>query len=69
MMADVEIKPKKFLVIPRDFFELLQRRFASQEEAIDSASDTVAEGGQPCYVAELQIAVTQPDRPVKVRKL
>jgi hypothetical protein len=65
----MEIKPKKFIVVPRDALELMQRRYAELEEATEAASGFCAEDGQPVYVVELRAVASRADRPVKVTKL
>lgn len=64
-----EIKEKKFVVIPKDAFDLLMRRFADINGAIKSAEDDCAEHGQTVYVVEVKAVASRADRPVKVRKL
>lgn len=66
---DTEIKVKKFVLIPRDAMELLQRRFAELPEATEFASASCGEDGQSVYVVELRAVATRADRPVKVTKL
>ena len=65
----MEIKAKKFIVIPRDALELMQRRYADLAEATEAASAYCSESGQSAYVAELRVVVSRVDRPVKVAKL
>ena len=69
MKDSPEIKPKKFLVVPRDAFELLSRRHASLEEATEAAMDACSEEGQTMYVVEMKAVAARADRPVKVTKL
>lgn len=66
---DVDVKGKKFVVIPRDAFELLTRRDVSLQEATERASADCAETGMAYYVVELKAVASRADRPVKVRKL
>jgi hypothetical protein len=68
-MAEVTVKEKKFIVIPRDAFELLTRRDATVEEATERASADCADTGMQHYVVELKAVASRADRPVKVRKL
>ena len=63
------IKAKKFIVIPRDAFELMTRRFAEIGEATEAASQSCAEDGQTVYVVEMKAVVARADRPVTVTKL
>lgn len=63
------IKEKKFVLIPRDAFELLSRRFVEIAEATEAASVSCAEDGQSVYVVEMRAVATRADRPVKVTKL
>lgn len=68
-MTAIKVEPKKFIVIPRDAFELLSRRHAALNEATEAASDSCAEDGQTMYVVELRAVAARADRPVKVTKL
>lgn len=63
------IKAKKFVLIPRDAFELLARRFAELPEATEAASQSCAEDGQTVFVVEMRAVAARADRPVKVSKL
>ena len=63
------VKPKKFLLIPRDAFEVLQRRYAELGEATEAASQSCGEDGQTVYVVEMKAVAARADRPVKVTKL
>lgn len=63
------IELKKFVLIPRDAFELLSRRFGSIAEATDAASASCGEDGQTVYVVEMKAVASRADRPVKVTKL
>lgn len=63
------IKTKKFVVIPRDAFELMTRRFVELGEATEAASQSCAEDGQTVYVVEMKAVAARADRPVKVSKL
>lgn len=65
----MEIKPKRFVVIPRDAFELLGRRYADSAEATEAAGAACAESGQSFYIVELRAVASRADRPVKVTKL
>lgn len=65
----MEIKAKKFIVIPRDALELMGRRYAELAEATEAASGSCAEDGQSVYVLELRAVASRADRPVKVTKL
>lgn len=69
MSDTVNVKAKKFLLIPRDALELLERRYAELDEAVDAASGSAAENGQSVYVVELRAVAARADRPVKVTKL
>ena len=64
-----DVKEKKFVVIPRDAFDLLMRRFENIGGAIKTAEDVCAEHGQTVYVVEIKAVASRADRPVKVRKL
>ncbi len=63
------VKPKRFVLIPRDAFELLARRYAEVGEATEAASQSCAEDGQTVYVVEMRAVAARADRPVKVTKL
>jgi len=63
------VKLKKFVVIPRDAFDLMERRFAELGEATEAASQACAENGQTAYVVEMLAVAARADRPVKVTKL
>jgi adenylate kinase len=63
------IKPKRFVLIPRDAFELMIRRFADIGDATEAASQSCAEDGQTVYVVEMRAVAARADRPVKVTKL
>ena len=65
----MDIKPKKFIVVPRDALEMLSRRFATYEEATEVGSDACTEEGQTMYVVELKASIARETPPVKVRKL
>ena len=64
-----EVKPKKFIVIPRDALELMGRRHAELAEATEAAATSCADDGQTVYVVELRAVVSRADRPVKVTEL
>lgn len=63
------IKPKTFVVVPRDALDLMTRRHAELGDAMDAASQSCAEDGQTVYVVELRAVAARADRPVKVTKL
>ena len=63
------VDTKKFVLIPRDAFELLTRRYAKLLEATEAASDACSEDGQTVYVVEMRVVAARADRPVKVTKL
>lgn len=63
------IEVKKFVLIPRDAFELMSRRFVDFKEATEAASGSCAEDGQTVYVVEMRAVAARADRPVKVTKL
>ena len=65
---EIEVKVKKFIVVPRDAFELLAARFVDADSAISAASDRCAETGMQMYVVELKAAVSRADRPIKVQR-
>lgn len=65
----MDIKPKKFLVIPRDAYERLLDRYADYDDAVEQAKSRVGEESQAMYVIELKAVVTREAPPVKVRKL
>ena len=65
----MDIKVKKFVAIPRDAFELMERRYTTYEDAAQAAADACAESGQAVYVVEMRAVVARADRPVKVTKL
>lgn len=66
---DIEIKEKKFLIVPRDAMELLDRREASFDAALEKAKDYCADTGMAHYVVELKAVASRADKPVKVTKL
>lgn len=66
---ELQIKPKKFVVIPRDALELMNRRFAELNEATEAASASCAEDGQTVYVVEMRAIASRADRPVKLTKV
>lgn len=68
-MSEISVKLKKFVVIPRDALDLLERREATLREATDRAETDCAETGMAHYVVELKAVAARADRPVKVRKL
>jgi hypothetical protein len=65
----MDLKTKRFLVIPRDAFERLGDRHAEYEEAVERAKERAGEEGQAFYVVESKAIVTREAPPVKVRKL
>lgn len=65
----MDIKAKKFILLPRDALELLNRRYAELGEASDAASESCASDGQTVYVLEMRAVASRADRPVKVTKL
>lgn len=65
----MNVKPKKYLVVPRDALELLDRREATLEEATERATNECNETGMAHYVVELRAVAARADRPVKVTKL
>jgi hypothetical protein len=65
----MDIKPKKFIVVPRDALEMLSRRFVTYEEATEAGSDACSDEGQTMYVVELKASIARETPPVKVRKL
>lgn len=68
-MSEATVKLKKFLVIPRDALDMLERREATLQEATDRAEAECSESGMAHYVVELKAVAARADRPVKVRKL
>jgi hypothetical protein len=68
-MSEVSVKTKKFVVIPRDAFDLLMRRDATLQEATERATTDCTETGMTHYVVELRAVAARADRPVKVTKL
>lgn len=68
-MKEVDVKRKKFVVIPRDALDLLERREGTLEEATERAQNDCAETGMAHYVVELKAVAARADRPVKVSKL
>lgn len=65
----MDIKAKRFLVVPRDAHERLGDRHADYEEAVERAKERAGEEGQAFYVLEAKAVVTREAPPVKVRKL
>lgn len=63
------VKAKKFVLMPRDAFDLMTRRFVELGEATEAASQSCAEDGQTVYVVEMRAVAARADRPVKVTKL
>jgi hypothetical protein len=68
-MSDITVDRKKFVVIPRDAFEMLDRRDVTLQEATERAMSDCAESGMAHYVVELKAVAARADRPVKVTKL
>lgn len=68
-MPKPEVKVKKFVVIPKDAYEVLARRYVSLEEATEAASDACSEEGTSMMVVELRAVAARADRPVKVSRL
>lgn len=64
-----EVKLKKFLVVPRDALEMLDRRYVDFAEAQQAAEDFCGEEGQAVYVLEMKAVAARANPPVKVRKL
>lgn len=60
---------KKFVLIPRDAFEMMTRRYSELGEANEAASQSCAEDGLSVYVVEMKAVAARADRPVKVTKL
>lgn len=69
MKNEPTVKRKKYVLIPRDAFELMEQRFVELNEATEAASTACAENGQAVYVVEMRAVVARADRPVKVTKL
>lgn len=65
----MDIKVKKFLVLPRDAYERLVDRHGSHDDALEQAKLRAGEEGQSFYVLEAKTVVTREAPPVKVRKL
>ncbi len=65
----MDIQVKKFVVIPRDAFDLLMNRFVDEKEAEEAASERCADTGMSMYVVEMKSVAARADRPVKVKKL
>jgi hypothetical protein len=65
----MDIKPKQFIVVPRDAMEMLSRRFATYDEAVAAGEEACPEEGQTMYVIELKASIARETPPVKVRKL
>ena len=65
----MEIKAKKFVVVPRDAFECLEDRHAEYDDAVERAKERAGEEGKAFYVLQSQAVVTREAPPVKVRKL
>ena len=63
------VQTKKFIAVPRDALELLQRRFTALNEAKDAAASVCSETGQTIYVVEIRAVAARADRPVKVTSL
>lgn len=60
---------QKFIVIPRDAFELLLQRHGTLAEATGAGTQQCAETGQASYVVEVKAVAQRADRPVKVVKV
>lgn len=65
----MEIKLKKFVVVPRDALDVLMNRYGAIAEAAEAAEQQCAETGMTAYVLEMKAVAARADRPVKVRKL
>lgn len=65
----MEIKVKRFVVVPRDAYERLLDRHVDADDATERAKERAGEEGQAFYVLEAKAIVTREAPPVKVRKL
>jgi hypothetical protein len=65
----LDIKPKKFLVVPRDAYERLLDRYAELDDAVDRAKERAGEEEQSFFVIEAKAVVTREAPPVKVKRL
>lgn len=65
----MDIKPKRFVVIPRDAYERLLDRHVDVDSAVEQAKQRCGEESQAMYVVELKAIVTREAPPVKVKKL
>ena len=68
-MDAIEIKHKKFIVIPRDAFNVLVDRYAAFADAGEAAKERCADDGQQMYVVELKAIAAKDAPPVHLRKL
>lgn len=59
----------KFTVIPKDAYNILERRHATLEDAIAAASESVTDSGMPMFIVKLEAVVEQVTPPLKVRKI
>lgn len=64
----MSLEIKKFIVIPRDAFECLHKRHATEADALEVASDLVSDIGSTHYVLELKAAVCRDVPPVRVKR-
>ena len=64
----MDIQPKRFIVVPRDAFDLLCARFVDEDAAIAAATDRCGETGMTTYVIEIKAVAARADRPVTVKK-
>jgi len=65
----VELKLKKFVVVPRDAMNCLTQREATLDQAVATATEACSQDGMTIYIAELKAVVARADKPVKVKKL
>lgn len=69
MPDDVLVRAKHLIVIPRDAFELLNRRAAAMDDAEELAREMVESERQTVYVLKVVAIATIDGPPVKFRKV
>ena len=65
----MDITPKLFVVIPADVYEVLSKRYATQDEAESAATEACADTDIRHIVVEAKAVAARADRPVTLRKL
>jgi hypothetical protein len=64
----MDIKPKRFLVVPADALSLLTDRYVDAGEATEAAKIRCSEEGERMYVLEQRAVAHKDEPPVSVTK-